>query len=276
MKSRVISALILSALLVTVIAFSDIKIIFNIFIAAISAAALYEVLIVTKYIESKSLIVISLVFAVCIPFIHFMPQLTRGAFILGIFSYAMILFVTLLISYRIFSLEHLSVVFLMSTIIPLFFSTLLYSRELEFGLYNILFIFLCSWGTDTGGYIFGKLFGRHKLTPKISPKKTVEGALGGILSSITACTCLCYAIDIFDPTVVVDYTALVIYSFIGSVFAILGDLIASIIKRNFNVKDFGKMIPGHGGIMDRFDSVLFSSPMLYMMLVLSAIFKIKG
>ena len=275
MNNRIISAIVIAASLIIFILLSGVPFVMNLTVALIAASALYEVLIVTKYIESKSLIVISIVFAFIIPFIPvipFVPDFTRTAFTLGIFAFTMVLFITLLAAYETFSLEHLSVVFLMSIIIPFFFSTLIYSRQMDAGFYNLLYIFLCAWACDSGGYIFGRMFGRHKLTPKISPKKTVEGAFGGVAASIVTTICLCYIIDVFDANITVDYAVVVIYSLIGGIFAILGDLSASVIKRNFGVKDFGKLIPGHGGIMDRFDSVLFVAPMMYLSLYLYPVF----
>ncbi len=261
---RVISGAVLVLIMFTVIACSHIPFVLNIFVALISVCALYEAMVVTKYIESKFLIIISMLFALSIPFLHMIPSLLTSAVTLSIFVFTVIVFVTFLMFYKVFSLERLSVIFLLSLMIPLFFTTLVYARMLPYGLYNIIFIFIVSWLTDTGGYIFGKLFGRHKMTPRISPKKTVEGAIGGVVSTLAICLCFIYIVDVFDTTVNVNYGVAAICAAVGSVFAIFGDLSASLIKRNFGVKDFGNVIPGHGGIMDRFDSVMFVAPALYL------------
>lgn len=113
--------------------------------------------------------------------------------------------------------------------------------------------------TDTFAYFTGRFFGNHKLIPSISPKKTVEGAIGGIIGSIVGC--VIFAL-LFPQSNVSLYLGVVI-GLLGSLVAQIGDLVASAIKRNCYIKDFGKIIPGHGGILDRFDSILFVSPFIY-------------
>lgn len=272
MKTRVLSAIVLVLLLILTFCFSGVAFVLSFVISLLSAAALYEILVATKYIESRSLIVISLLFALVVPFTHYTPEKLRTSFSAGVFLFAMVLFVSLLIWYKKFSLEHLSVIFLLSLIVPMFFSTIIYARELPRGLYNIMLIFLIPWATDVGGYVFGRLFGRHKLAPVISPKKTVEGAIGGVCTSLAVCFCIGYVLDVFDGGLQVNYPWLLFCILICSVVSILGDLIASVIKRNFNIKDFGNIIPGHGGIMDRFDSVMFAAPAFYLLIVHYPIF----
>lgn len=127
------------------------------------------------------------------------------------------------------------------------------------GEYGILvwLIFLAAFGTDSLAYFTGSLIGRHKLAPKISPKKTVEGAVGGIIGSILLCGLFGYfAVPRLLPHCVV-------IGILGGVISQLGDLTASIFKRKMGIKDYGNLIPGHGGILDRFDSVLFTAPLVY-------------
>jgi len=271
MAQRLISAFIVAAIFAVLLFLSDISIILNIAVSILSVIALSEVLVVTKYLESKSLMLISLLFAFLIPF---MPnlQISPYAFVAGIYVFSMILFVSLIFSHKTYSLEHLSVVFLMSIIIPFFFSTIINIKHMASGDFNLIFVFLCAWATDTGGFVMGNIFGRHKLTPEISSKKTIEGAIGAICAAIVTTICFGYLVDMFTADISINYLALAVYAFLGSIVAIAGDLIASLIKRNFGVKDFGKLIPGHGGIMDRFDSVLFVSPFIYICLQTFPIF----
>ena len=114
--------------------------------------------------------------------------------------------------------------------------------------------------TDTFAYFVGRRFGRHKLMPKTSPKKTIEGSLGGIAGSIIACI-------IFGLIFKLPIGVMVIISLFGSIIAQMGDLIASAIKRYVDIKDYGKIIPGHGGVLDRFDSVLLVAPYVYFLLI---------
>lgn len=125
----------------------------------------------------------------------------------------------------------------------------------------IWLIFIIAWATDTFAYFSGYFLGRNKLCPNISPKKTVEGAIGGILGSVICC-------GLFSYFLLKDYTIIIlILGAVGSVISQIGDLTASIIKRYTGIKDYGNLIPGHGGILDRFDSILFTAPTVYYFLV---------
>lgn len=121
----------------------------------------------------------------------------------------------------------------------------------------IWLIFIIAFGTDTFAYIVGNLFGKNKLSPNISPNKTIEGSLGGILGSLVL-TIIYSLIMGLSPL-----WKLVVLSIIVSVFSQMGDLVASKIKRKANIKDYGFIMPGHGGVLDRFDSIIFSSPLIY-------------
>jgi phosphatidate cytidylyltransferase len=125
--------------------------------------------------------------------------------------------------------------------------------------YKILIwlIFITAFGTDIFAYFTGYLIGKHKLCPNISPKKTVEGAIGGALGSLGLCAAFAAALA---PDLMKDC---LIIGIAGGVISQFGDLTASIFKRKMGIKDYGNLIPGHGGIMDRFDSILFTAPMVY-------------
>lgn len=118
-------------------------------------------------------------------------------------------------------------------------------------------VYIIAFGTDTFAYFSGKLLGRHKLYPEVSPNKTIEGAIGGIIG------CTLFSLLFFNYLRINKYIYIIIFSMSASVFSMAGDLTASKIKRETGIKDFGKMLPGHGGIMDRFDSVMFVAPTVY-------------
>lgn len=122
-------------------------------------------------------------------------------------------------------------------------------------------IFICSWGCDTCAYAVGMLIGKHKMAPVLSPKKSVEGGIGGIVGA--ALLGAIYGL-IFD----LDWQGCVILCAAGGAVSQIGDLAASAIKRNHNIKDYGHLIPGHGGILDRFDSVIFTAPIIYALTLL--------
>lgn len=151
--------------------------------------------------------------------------------------------------------------------VPVFLSYICQTRDMTGGLYLVWLIFLSSWGTDTCAYCVGKLFGKHKMTPVLSPNKSVEGAMGGILGAALL-TFIIYGI-IFKDRLALDWPTIIIMMVavaLGAFISMIGDLCASAIKREYDIKDFGKLIPGHGGILDRMDSVVFTAPIVYIVL----------
>ena len=146
---------------------------------------------------------------------------------------------------------------------PVMFSFVYLTRELEYGIYFVWMIFISSWISDTFAYIFGMLLGKHSLAPVLSPKKSREGSVAGIIGSALCGGLLGYfLVEQLIHEQEITFLFAVIGG-IGSVVSQIGDLGASAIKRNYEIKDYGKLIPGHGGIMDRFDSVIVTAPMIY-------------
>ena len=134
-------------------------------------------------------------------------------------------------------------------------------NSFEKGTIYVWTIFIVAFLTDTFAYFTGYLFGKHKLIPKVSPKKTIEGSIGGVVGSTVGCIVFGYLFNL-------DMTAMIIIGSIGSVIAQFGDLFASSIKRYVGIKDYGKLIPGHGGVLDRFDSVILVAPFVYYAIIL--------
>lgn len=135
-------------------------------------------------------------------------------------------------------------------------------RIMEDGVYLVWLVFFASWGCDTCAYCVGKLFGRHKMTPKLSPKKSVEGAAGGVAGAALLGAIYGAAVGgrMSGDGYVLEFAVICA---VGGLISMVGDLAASAIKRNYDIKDYGTLIPGHGGIMDRFDSVIFIAPVIY-------------
>lgn len=151
---------------------------------------------------------------------------------------------------------------------PIMLSFIFFTRQLTDGVYLVWMIFISSWVSDTCAYLIGVLFGKHKLVPRLSPKKTIEGSIGGILGS--AVVGALFGFFLLDKAVggYMFGTSLFFIGGVGSAISQVGDLAASAIKRNHDIKDYGHLIPGHGGIMDRFDSVIFTAPMIYFLIIL--------
>ena len=147
-------------------------------------------------------------------------------------------------------------------------SFIYYTRESKDGIWFIWVIFITSWVSDTCAYIVGSAIGKHKMTPRLSPKKSWEGAVGGILGSGIATSIFGLIYELNHDRRFLMIPIFFLIGCIGAFISMCGDLVASAVKRNNNVKDFGNVIPGHGGILDRFDSVLFTAPTVYFMIVL--------
>jgi phosphatidate cytidylyltransferase len=157
-----------------------------------------------------------------------------------------------------FHIEHVALTIVGALYIGYGFSFMAAARNLPDGLMITILVFFGIWSTDSGAYFIGKAIGRHKLWPDISPNKTIEGALGGLLSSlivVIGVNALIGAISILDALAIALVTGIV-----GQ----LGDLVESAFKRHYGVKDSGQVIPGHGGVLDRFDSMLLVFPVLHL------------
>ncbi|MFA5561682.1 MAG: phosphatidate cytidylyltransferase [Eubacteriales bacterium] len=141
-------------------------------------------------------------------------------------------------------------------------------RQREAGLLAVLPVFIGAWSTDTCAYFSGRFFGRHKLIPEVSPKKTVEGSVGGTVCCVAAFALYGLLVGVLTDDFTPNYPVLLLWGLLAAVLAQLGDLLMSLIKREHGVKDFGTLFPGHGGVLDRFDSILAIAPICLMLSLL--------
>lgn len=148
---------------------------------------------------------------------------------------------------------------------PVMLSFLYLLREgFDEGIYLVWFVFLASWGSDTCAYCVGVLIGKHKMTPKLSPKKSIEGAAGGILGAALLFVLYTHFVINQYTTMTLSLPLAAALGAAGALVSMVGDLAASAVKRDHEIKDYGKLIPGHGGIMDRFDSVIVAGPIVFL------------
>ncbi len=152
--------------------------------------------------------------------------------------------------------------------VPFMLSFIYRTRMMENGMAYVWLIFLCSWGCDTCAYCVGVLIGQHKMAPVLSPKKSIEGAIGGVVGA--ALLGALYAVLMTRLGTPYNLSAAVcaLICALGAMASMVGDLAASAIKRQYGIKDYGNLIPGHGGILDRFDSVIVTAPMIYILATL--------
>ena len=138
-------------------------------------------------------------------------------------------------------------------------------RMLEQGAFLVWLVFICSWGCDTCAYCVGMLIGKHKMAPVLSPKKSIEGAVGGVVGAALLGALYALAVNHFAAGTNASIGVYAAICAVGGLISQMGDLAASAIKRNHDIKDYGKLIPGHGGILDRFDSVIITAPIIFYM-----------
>lgn len=167
-----------------------------------------------------------------------------------------------------FKAEQVMTTFFCSFYAPVLFTFIFLTRNLPNGVYMVWMIFISSWICDTCAYLVGMAVGKHKLAPILSPKKSIEGAIGGVVGAGLVGALFGFLVleNVFADQNITWIAAVICAA--GAVISQVGDLAASGIKRNHNIKDYGKLIPGHGGIMDRFDSVLFTAPIIYYLAIL--------
>ncbi|MBQ9530813.1 MAG: CDP-archaeol synthase [Eubacterium sp.] len=281
MKQRVITAAVLLTLLAVVV-WQIYTPIFIIVISVFSAIAANEIMKCAK-ISNKFIQIFGTVVAFCLPYLssasilepivehkvwyrvtNFVPLMV------WLIAIILIYFLAMLKDYAHTKFEDVAMAIVASIVVPMGFSIFGILRDKagygdQIGVYLIFYALICALATDTGAQLGGMAFGKTKMSPNISPKKTVEGAACGIIFSIilNAVAIVLYnKFALFELTRTQASVLMICAPFI-SFMGMMGDLTASVLKRNFGVKDFGKIFPGHGGVMDRFDSSLFTLPLVY-------------
>lgn len=187
--------------------------------------------------------------------------------LMGIAALVMALMAVYVVRYPKYHAEQIMAAFFGVFYVAMMLSFVYRLRVLENGGYLVVLIFLSSWGCDTLAYCTGMLIGKHKMSPILSPKKTVEGAVGGVIGAMALGAIYGYLIQ---NHVYFSYDVVVVFPIVctgGAILSMIGDLCASAIKRNHDVKDYGRLIPGHGGILDRFDSMIFTAPTIFYLMI---------
>jgi phosphatidate cytidylyltransferase len=231
--------------------------------AVLGALAAYELVSAAGLAKRKFLPAISASFAVLVQAWAYFGFLAWPA-VLGLLLFVAILFAYGMRHIGEVSFETVAVTLFAGILIPFFFSLIVPVYLSEHGKALVFLPFLSAWLSDTGAYFSGSLFGKHKLCPTISPKKSVEGAVGAVVISVAGHGLFAFLLaSVWNYSVF--YPAFLAAGAIGSIAGQSGDLIFSFIKRNYGVKDFGRILPGHGGVLDRFDSVFLTTPVVFVL-----------
>lgn len=257
-RTRLISGIILVILAIgLIVAGNDILLISTALISLIGMFELYRVFKMEKTIVAI-IGYISLIVFYCNLRFSFMDDvmiLFMATIILIMFAYVF--------TYPKFHASQIFVGFFGILYVGVMLSYIYQIRMLDKGLYLSFLIFICSWGCDTCAYCVGKLIGKHKMSPVLSPKKSIEGAVGGVVGAGLLAALYGFVFKEQMEISTIQIWILAAITAVGGLISMVGDLTASAIKRNYDIKDYGKLIPGHGGIMDRFDSMIITAPIIF-------------
>lgn len=271
MKTRIVSGLTLLSFIAAVIVFNhSFPIALNIVIALVSVLCMYEIITALGLSKKYILLIPSLAMSALVPFVETLVkpgapyQVQQGALY---FVYTVVLFSAMIFCHKFVTFREVGVIYSMTLLIPTALETILRLRHLggDHGMFYVMIAIFSAWIADTGAYFAGSFFGKHKLCPEISPHKTIEGVIGGFVLNIIAMMLFGYLFHAiwYAYRVEISYVTLLIIGIGSTIMSILGDLSFSLIKRSCHIKDFSQAIPGHGGILDRFDSVIFVAPFVF-------------
>ncbi len=258
MLTRIITAVVGLIVFLPIMYFSG-TYVFDVAIAAVSVIAMYELLSCVGMKKSIAVGIPVYVYAVALPL--YIEVSYKYIYNLSVLVILWLMF-TSVMSHGKYGMEKLASLASFSVYVVSSFTGLILLRRLSGGQFIIWLVFIGAWVTDTAAYFVGRFFGKHKLIPDVSPKKTVEGAVGGVVFCTAAFVLYGFVIQKYFDGISANLPALAAAGVIASVVSQLGDLVMSKLKRTYDIKDFGKILPGHGGILDRFDSIIAVSAFL--------------
>ena len=265
MKTRIIAAaVLLPLLLIVLLALPAWGV--GILVSLVCAVGAYELLYGTGLVKHPRLIAYAMLMALsvglCAAF-----EADRVWSLAAAYVFCCLLFGEMLLSKGKLRFEKVLLCVGGGMLIPYLLCAIVRIRHMDLGVYYVLFPFAMAFLSDSGAYFVGIFFGKHKLAPSISPKKTVEGFFGGIAGGVLGMMIFGLVLYVcFDLRV--NFLYAVIYGALGSLASVLGDLTFSVIKRQTGIKDYGNLIPGHGGVLDRFDSISIVGPLTEILLII--------
>ena len=264
MKTRIIAAAVLVPVLLLVVLAAP-KPLAAVIFGLLLAIGVYELLFRTGLVKHPRLVVYSCVMAFvtsmwsCFGAVH-------AVAVLGILAFFMVLFAETMADHVRVRFDMVAMCLLAGLVIPYLLTALIRILTMKIGRYVIMVPFVVAFMSDAGAYFVGLRFGKHKLAPVVSPNKTIEGMLGGMAAAMVGMLIYALILQILDFRV--NYLLALLYGLVGSLAGVFGDLCFSVIKRQTGIKDYGNLIPGHGGVLDRFDSVTTVAPLMEALLVL--------
>lgn len=262
-RTRLISGIILLAIAITVVILGG-----NVLFATLFVISLIGLMELYRVIKLNKALPGILGYLAGIAFYMLLYFNLQQFYMLLFIAFLLLLLVVYVFLFPKYTSEQIAIVFLGLFYVSVMLSYIYQVRMLNDGAWLIWLVFIGAWGSDTCAYCVGMLFGKHKFSPRLSPKKSIEGCIGGVIGA--ALLGLLYATFFQDRILNMDNPQ-VVFAIIGassSIISQIGDLAASAIKRNHDIKDYGTLIPGHGGVLDRFDSIIFTAPIVYYLTII--------
>lgn len=273
MKQRILTGIVLAIVLIPCHFFTD-TVLLVLLVSFLTAVGSFEMLRCLGFQKNAAVSLPIYLTAVGMPFLaRYTSNLESFfSFAFCIFFVLMFYMMSLAVMYKgSVEINRMITAFAANFYVIFGITSIILVRDMANGIFTYLLVFIGAWMTDIGAYFVGVRFGKHKMIPEVSPKKTVEGAVGGIVVNLLSFCVYGYVIErFFDATP--NYLSLMITALLVSVISMFGDLIASIIKRQYGIKDYGNLFPGHGGVVDRFDSIISVAPFFVILSTLSSFF----
>lgn len=265
MKTRIISAAVLVPILFVVVLALD-EIVAALLMALMMAIGAYELLFRTRLVRRGRMVIYSCLMAFGIAIWSYLGAI-EAYLLLAVLLFLALLFSEMMMDHVKVHFETVTMCFYAGFLMPWLLTSLIRILMMSIGRYVIMIPFVIAFLSDAGAYFAGIFLGKHKLAPVVSPNKTIEGAVGGLLAAVVGMILYGMILD-FGFGFEVNYLLCILYGILGSAFGVFGDLCFSVIKRQTGIKDYGNLIPGHGGILDRFDSMMMVAPLMEALLFL--------
>ena len=269
MRTRIIASAVLIPILLVLVLFAP-KMFAAVILAVLMSIGAYELLYRTHLVKHPRLVIYACIMAFAVTMWSHTGAI-HAYLLIGMLVYTLVLFSEMMLDHVKVRIEMIALCYVAGAIVPFLLSALIRILAMTTGRYVILVPFVVAFMSDGGAYFAGLKFGKHKLAPVVSPNKTIEGAVGGLVAAMAGMLIYAIILDLGFPQFKVNYGIALLYGLIGSAAGMFGDLCFSIIKRQTGIKDYGNLIPGHGGVLDRFDSLMMVAPLMEALLLLAPV-----
>ncbi len=266
MKTRLITAAVLVPLLLLMVLVFP-KGVAAVTMGILQAIATYELLYRTRLVTKPRLVIYSAGMSFALAIWSYYGAV-HAYFVLLMLAFFLLLFSEMMRDHVKIRFEMLGMCAIGGLLVPYLMSSVIRILNMNIGRYVILIPFFIACFCDAGAYFVGVRFGKHKMAPVISPNKTIEGAVGGLATGVVSMLIYAVIVDLALPAFRVNYGIAIVYGLLGCIVGEIGDLCFSVIKRQTGIKDYGNLIPGHGGVLDRFDSILSVAPLMEALLLI--------